>query len=199
MDEILKTLLLFGISNKLEQAHFLAQAAHESAGFKKFIENSNYRFARAKDIWPSRRAVIETKQAELGAKDMDLCPQPWLFNTVYGSRMGNDDNGINDNDGYDYRGGGIFMLTGRSNYLSFLNWLHRQGKYLNINIQTVDEFVRSQDGAVISAIWFWLANNIGALARQDNIIDVTKKINGGLIGIDERVKLLNKYKALLGV
>lgn len=199
MKEILKTLLLFGISNKLEQAHFLAQADHESAGFTKFAESGNYRFARAKQIWPTRKQAIEAKQKEIGANDSDYCPQPWLFNTVYGGRMGNEDNGISDNDGFDYRGGGIFMITGTDNYLSFLNWLHRQGKYLNLTLQTIDDFVRTAEGATISAIWFWLANNIGKLARQDDIVSVSKKINGGTIGLEERKKLLDKYKSLLGV
>lgn len=188
----------FGITSKLEQAHFLGQADHESAGFTKFSEGANYRFGRAKAIWPSRKAAIEAKQRETGAKDTDFCPQPWLFNTVYGSRMGNEKNGTNDNDGFDYRGGGIFQLTGTDNHRAFLNWLHSRGQYLSLNLSTVDEFVKSPEGAVISALWYWLANGIGRWAREDNITKVSVAINGGTIGIEERQKLTEKYKKLLG-
>lgn len=154
-DLVIRELNQYGITNKLEQAHFLAQADHESAGFTKLSEGTKYRFGRAKVIWPSRKAVIQAKQDELKAKDDDFCPQPWLFNTVYGNRMGNEKNGTDDNDGFDYRGGGIFQLTGTDNHLAFMNWLHKSGKYLDLTLDKVDEFVKSEEGAIISAIWFW--------------------------------------------
>lgn len=189
----------YGITNKLEQAHFLAQVDHESAGFTKLSEGTKYRFGRAKVIWPSRKAVIQAKQDELKAKDDDFCPQPWLFNTVYGSRMGNEKNGTDDNDGFDYRGGGIFQLTGKDNYLAFMNWLHKSGKYLDLTLDKVDEFVKSEEGAILSAIWFWQLNSIGVAARADNVTKVSIAINGGTIGLEERQKLTEKYKKELGV
>lgn len=187
----------FGITNKLEIAHFLAQADHESGGFTKLSEGAKYRFGRAKAIWPSRKSKIQAKQDELKAKDDEFCPQPWLFNLVYGARMGNQLNGVLDNDGYDYRGGGIFQLTGKENHLNFLNWLNKQGKYLGLTIDSVDEFVKSEDGAIISAIWFWQANSIGAAARSDNVTKVSTAINGGTIGLSERLKLTEEYKKIL--
>ena len=183
----------------MEQAHFLAQADHESAGFTKLSEGTKYRFGRAKVIWPSRKVLIQAKQDELKAKDDDFCPQPWLFNTVYGSRMGNEKNGTNDNDGFDYRGGGIFQLTGKDNHLAFMNWLHKSGRYLNLTIDIVDEFVKSEEGAILSAIWFWQVNSIGVAARADNVTRVSIAINGGTIGLEERQKLTEKYKKELGV
>jgi len=198
-DTIITKLKEFGITDKLEQAHFLAQADHESAGFTKLSEGTKYRFGRAKVIWPSRKVVIQAKQDELKAKDDEFCPQPWLFNTVYGSRMGNEKNGTNDNDGFDFRGGGIFQLTGTDNYLAFMNWLHRQGKHLGLTLQTIDEFVKSKEGAIISAVWFWQANGIGAAARADNAKKVSVAINGGTIGLEDRLKLTEKYKGVLGL
>lgn len=197
-NSIINILNQYGITNKLEQAHFLAQAEHESAGFTKLSEGINYRFGRAKRIWPARKSAIQAKQDELKASDNDFCPQPWLFNTVYGGRMGNEKNGSNDNDGFDYCGGGIFQLTGKDNHLAFLNWLHKNGKYLNLTLDNVDEFVKSEEGAIISAIWFWQANSIGALARADNVTKVSVAINGGTIGLEERQKLTEKYKKELG-
>lgn len=196
---IIQQLNTFGITNKLEQAHFLAQADHESAGFTKLSEGTKYRFGRAKVIWTKRKAAIQAKQDELKANDDDFCPQPWLFNTVYGGRMGNEKNGTNDNDGFDYCGGGIFQLTGTDNHLSFMNWLHKNGKYLSLTLDKVDEFVKSEEGAIISAIWFWQANSIGISARADNITKVSVAINGGTIGLEERLELTEKYKKLLGV
>jgi putative chitinase len=199
VSEIIKQLTSFGIINKLEHAHFLGQADHESAGFTKLSEGTKYRFGRAKVIWPNRKSVIKAKQDELKASDNDFCPQPWLFNTVYGSRMGNEKNGTNDNDGYDYRGGGILQLTGTDNHLAFMNWLHKNGKYLSLTLDKVDEFVKSEEGAIISAIWFWQANGIGSAARADNITKVNIAINGGTIGLEERRELTEKYKKELGV
>ena len=198
-DTVLQKLNEFGITNKLEQAHFLAQADHESGGFTKLSEGTKYRFGRAKVIWPTRKSVIQAKQDELKAKDDEFCPQPWLFNTVYGSRMGNEKNGTNDNDGFDFRGGGIFQLTGKDNHLSFLNWLNKQGKHLGLTIDSVDEFVKSEEGAIISAIWFWQSNGIGAAARADNAKKVSVAINGGTIGLGDRLKLTEKYKKVLSV
>lgn len=195
--QIIDKLNQFDITNKLEQAHFLAQAAHESADFTSLSEGTKYRFSRAKFIWPSRKSVIQAKQDELKAKDDDFCPQPWLFNEVYGSRMGNETNGTNDNDGFDYRGGGIFQLTGKANYLSFLHWLRSKKLHLDLTPETIDEFVKSEEGAILSAICYWKSKSIGAAARDDNITKVTIAINGGTIGLEERLKLTEKYKKLL--
>ena len=113
--------------------------------------------------------------------------------------MGNERNGTNDNDGFDYRGGGIFQLTGTDNHLAFMNWLHKNGKYLSLTLDKVDEFVKSKEGAILSAIWFWQANGIGSAARADNITKVSIAINGGTIGLEERLELTEKYKKELGV
>ena len=199
IDNILNTLNSSGISNKLEQAHFLGQADHESGGFTKLSEGTGYRFGRAKIIWPSRKDAISAKQKELKAADNDFCPQPWLFNTVYGSRMGNEKNGTGDNDGFDYRGAGLFQLTGTENYQLFLNWLHSINTHKELNINSIDDFVRTDEGAILSAIWYWKSKNLSVLALKDDITGITKKINGGTIGLDERKSLVDKYKKYLHI
>lgn len=203
---IINELNKHGITNKLEQAHLLAQCDHESAGFTKLAEGTKYRFKTARATFcgnlkliehQRRLAEINKKQLEIKAKDDDFCPQPWLFNLVYGSRMGNEKNGTNDNDGADYAGAGLLQLTGRDNYLAFLSFANMNGHKLTID--TVDDFVRTPQGAILSAIWFWTKNAVGELARKDDVVAVSKKINGGVIGINERKALTAKYKKLLGV
>lgn len=198
-EQIITQLEAHGITDKLEIASFLAQCHHESAGFTKLSEGTKYRFGRAKIIWASRKAVIQAKQDELKAKDDDFCPQPWLFNTVYGDRMANQDNGTNDDDGYEYRGSGLIQTTGKANHLDFMNYLHRQGKQLHLTPDTIDDFIRTEAGAIESAIYFWQKNRIGVLARNDDVLAVTKKVNGGLNGKDERIELTKKYKKELGI
>lgn len=210
---IISELQKFGITNKLEQAYFLAQTDHESGGFKKFVEGHNYRYFSARTIFcpnannpksksqkehQRRLALINEMQKKMNHKDSDFVPQPFLFNTVYGSRMGNETNGVADDDGFEYRGGGLIQLTGKSNYQNFLNWLHKQGKCLDITIETIDDFVRTIEGAIISAIWFWQSNDCGASARADNITANTIKINGGTIGLEDRQAKVEKYKRALG-
>lgn len=204
----------FGITNKLELAHMLGNFSVETQQFTKFAEDINYRYKTARATFclqanntasksyaehKRRLTAINLKQHELMAHDSDFVPQPWLFNLVYGSRMGNEDNGINDNDGFDYRGGGVSHLTGIDNHLSFLNWLHKQGKHLGLTVNQVDEFVKSEEGAYISGIWFWLNNNIGVLARKNDYVGVCHAINGGENGLKERIAETDKYKKLLGV
>lgn len=195
MAQVIKKLEEFGITNKLEQAHFLAQASHESQNFTKFKEGENYRFKRAKIIWSTRADIIELKQFSLEKSDEDFCPQPWLFNTMYGNRMGNTDL----NDGYNFRGRGIFQLTGKFNYKRFNEWLYIQNKSLKLPLEDACKFVETENGAILSAIFFWLTNKIGVVARADNLISVCKIINGGVIGLDKRKKELTRFKKLLNI
>jgi putative chitinase len=198
--DIIQILEKNGITNKLIQAHFLTQVEHESAGFTKLSENPQYRFARAKQIWASRINQINELQKKYNLSDNDFAPQPELFNAVYGSRMGNEKNGINDNDGFVFRGRGFLQLTGKNNYEEFLKWLHSKNQKTNItNVYDVLEYVQTHEGAILSALWFWHKNNLNFFALKDKLTDIIRRINGGLIGIEERKKLLNKYKKILGI
>lgn len=194
--KIIKLLKENGITNKLEISMFLAQMSHESGEFVKLSESLNYSPAGLMATWPKRF----TKQIaeKLGRTKEHPANQVAIANLVYGSRMGNEKNGTQDNDGYEYRGGGYMQLTGYDNYAAFLKWLQSKGMAGNLTIDTVDDFVRTPDGAIISALFFWITNKCGAPALRDDIVGVTKIINGGVIGLDDRKAKLAKYKAALG-
>ncbi len=201
---ILEQLIKCNISSPLEQAHFLAQCEHESANFKHLSESSNYRYKSAKLIFAKYKAQIEAKQSEERATDDSFCPQPWLFDLVYGARMGNQLNGTDDHDGFNFRGGGLLQLTGKDNYAKFLEFANARGHKLSVD--EIAEFTRTEAGAVLSAIWYWQINKIGKFALQDDAVAVSKLINCGsihkpdssVIGLEERIKATAKYKLLLG-
>ncbi|HRG62684.1 MAG TPA: hypothetical protein PLP75_06640 [Burkholderiales bacterium] len=202
---ILKQLINCNISSPLEQAHFLAQCEHESANFRHLSESSNYRYKSAKLVFAKYKAQIEAKQSEEYAADDSFCPQPWLFDLVYGSRMGNQLDGINDHDGFNFRGGGLLQLTGKDNYAKFLEFANAHGHNLSMN--EIAEFTRSDEGAILSAIWYWQINKIGEFALLDDVTAVSKLINCGsihkpdssVIGLAERANATTKYKQLLGL
>jgi putative chitinase len=202
---ILKQLISCNISSPLEQAHFLAQCEHESANFKHLSESSNYRYKSAKLVFARYKAQIEAKQQEEHAADDGFCPQPWLFDLVYGTRMGNQLDGTSDHDGFNFRGGGLLQLTGKDNYAKFLEFANTHGYSLTLGETT--EFTRSDEGAILSAIWYWQINQIGQFALLDDVVSVSKLINCGsihkpdssVIGLAERISATAKYKQLLGL
>lgn len=194
--EVIAKAISFGITSKLEQAHLLGQLEHESGGFTKLTENLNYSADALVKLWKKR--FTPELAAKVGRTATHAADQVAIANILYGSRMGNEKNGIQDNDGYEYRGGGYMQLTGYDNYAAFLKWLQSKGVAGNLTIDTVDDFVRTSDGAIISALFFWITNKCGALALKDDIVGVTKIINGGVIGLDDRKAKLAKYKAALG-
>lgn len=166
-------------------AHFLAQTDHESCNFTKFKESENYRYKTAKIVFKKYIALIESKQNELKDNDNDFIPQPYFFNVVYSNRMGN-----NNEEGYKFRGRGLIQLTGKYNYQQF-------AKYKNMELEQVIKYLETEDGIIESSIWFWNINNLNELAIKNDINGITKKINGGLNGINERIKLLDKYKKII--
>lgn len=206
-DQIIQLLKQYGITNQLEQAHFLGQCAVESANFNTLTENPNYRYSTALKVFPTYKTQIQALQKKYNKGANDFVAQPEFFNIVYGARMGNQLNGTNDNDGWDYRGGGLLQLTGINNYKAFLMWLHGRGQYTNLTIDTIDDFVRTPIGATLSAIWYWLANGVGSYARSDNIQAVSKLINVGNIkasisavnGFNERIIKTNYFKRQFGL
>lgn len=169
----------FGIETKVQQAQFLAQCCHESQHFKRVTENLNYSAEGLMRTWPSRfpNKAIADKYAY----------SPILIgNKVYASRMGN---GAEDTgDGYRYRGRGIIMVTGKDNYLQC-------GLALKIDLIRNPDLLATTTYAALSGAWFWSKNNLNTLA--DNTEAVTRKINGGVIGLAERKALFEKALAVL--
>ena len=104
--------------------------------------------------------------------------------------MGNGDE--ESGDGYKFRGRGLIQLTGKSNYSSM-------AKDLGVELEDLVQHLHTPDGCVESAAWFWHKNGINKLAEQDDVVAVTKKVNGGTIGLTERTKNTEKFKQVLGV
>lgn len=162
-----------GCITKAQQAMFLAQCGHESAGFTLFVENLNYREATLLAVFPKYFNSTNVKQY-LGNPEK-------IANRAYANRLGNGTEASGD--GFKYRGRGLIQLTGKVNYVAFEKWLGRD--------ITADEVGQDLDLIVKTGVWYWLNRR---LADYHSVTTVTKLINGGLNGLADREK---KYNALL--
>ncbi len=159
-------------------AGFLSQIAHESAGLTRLTENLNYTAERLMAVWPRRFPSIEF------AKQYGRNPEK-IANLVYASRMGNGDEASGE--GWKYRGRGLKQLTGKSNYAACSKALG-------------EDFVNDPDrllmpvNAALSAGWFWSENGLNRFADADDFVGMTKRINGGTIGLEDRQA---RYKRIL--
>ena len=166
---------MYEITTERRVAHFLSQCAHESANFKRLEENLNY---SAKAL----RAVFGRYFGDAPKRDADeYHRQPEMIaNYVYMDefrkyKMGN----IYDGDGWLFRGRGLKQLTGRDNYTKF-------GESIGMTAEEAAEYVQSFNGSIQSACWFWDTNNLNDIADGDNVKLMTKKINCGSIGLEDR-------------
>ena len=164
-------------------AGFLAQIAHESAGLTLLTENLNYSAERLMAIWPRRFPTIEF------ARQYGRNPEK-IANLVYANRMGNGDEASGD--GFKYRGRGLIQLTGKTNYTWF-------AASLEISPEEAAEYTQTFEGAAQSACWFWETNKLNNEADKGDIKTMTRKINGGFIGLDDRIKHYNHALHVLGV
>lgn len=160
-------------------ALFFGQVCHESRDFKLKEENLNYSRARLLEVFP--KYFNKSNVDEYANK-----PER-IGNKVYGGRMGNNTSG----DGYYFRGRGAIQLTGRNNYKNFENWLVSKGLCKANDIMLNPDLVW-KDFYIESAIWFFDANNLWNIT---DITTLTKRINGGTNGLQDRINRTNKYKA----
>lgn len=167
----------YGINdNPLRLAHFMAQVLHETGGLTIVIENMNYRAERIVVVWPSRFATV--------ADAMPFAHNPpALANKVYGGRMGN----VNPGDGWKFIGRGLLQLTGRESYT-------RIGQVLGIPLADNPDLAFSSQSCLQIACEEWKANNCNPAADADNIVRVTRAINGGTTGLASRRDWLAKTK-----
>jgi putative chitinase len=184
----------FGINTERQVAAWIAQCAHESAGFKMLAENLNYSADTMAVVWPSRFAVLgpDKKPVKVKGKNqpnkfaLALHRQPEMIaNTVYANRMANGN--IESGDGWRHRGMGLKQLTGKDNQ-------KRCGDALGMDFIKNPELLLTPEGASLSAAWFWSVNKCGPIADSGDFVALTKKINGGTIGLEDRQK---RYKAVL--
>jgi putative chitinase len=172
----------YEINSTLRIAAFLAQCIHESGGFIFLTENLNYKAESLMRVWPRHFPTLEI------AKSYERNPQK-IANKAYANRMGNGDE--NSGDGWRYCGRGLIQLTGKSNYQAFADSIETP-------LQDIPEYLQTFEGAVQSACWFWETNNLNALADKKDILGLTKKINGGTIGLDDRIKHYEHALHVLG-
>jgi len=156
-------------------AAFIAQCAHESGGFTALKENLNYRAETLRKIFPKYFSNDEI------AKQYASMPnkQEAIANKVYASRMGNGDEASGD--GFRYCGRGLIQLTGKSNYQAFADSIETP-------VEQVPEYLATFEGAAQSACWFWESNNLNKWADTGDIKELTRRINGGYIGLEDRIK-----------
>lgn len=153
-------------------AAFLAQCAHESGEFRILKENLNYKAESLRKVFP--KYFPNDALAQQYAHNQEA-----IANRVYGNRMGNGDEASGD--GFRYCGRGLIQLTGKDNYTAF-------AESLEIPVEDVPEYLGTFEGAVQSACWFWETNDLNKWADKNDITTLTKKINGGTIGLDDRKK-----------
>lgn len=170
--------LSFGIVSSLRRAHFFAQCAHESASFNVTSENLNYSQEGLQKVFP--KYFPDSNIAWRYARQ----PQA-IANRVYASRMGNGPE--SSGDGWKYRGAGYIQLTGRNNQEAF-------AKAAGIDLNAVGDYLRTPVGAMHSACWFWAQNGLNQLSEADDLRAVTKRVNGGFNGLDDRAKYLKLAK-----
>jgi len=163
-------------------AGFMAQAAHESNNFNVIEENLYY---GAKGLEKTFSKYFS--KAGRNANDYAMNPEK-IANVVYASRMGNGNTASGD--GYKFRGRGIIQLTGKNNYATF-------GSSINKTADEVVDYLETIEGAVESACWFWNYRNINAAADSNNIIQMTKLVNGGTNGLTERTNNYNRNLKIL--
>lgn len=167
------------VTTVLRVAHFLAQCGHESNGFTVLAENLNYGAEGLRKIFPKYfpDIVEATKYARNPQK---------IANKVYANRMGNGSEASGE--GYKYRGRGLIQLTGKTNYTLASTAIFNDKRL----VDNPDLVSNDKEVALKTALWFWNTNGLNILADKNDITAVTKRINGGTIGLEHRTELTNK-------
>lgn len=189
IDAVVATCQEFEIDTPQRIAGFLAQTSHESGGYTMLSENLNYRAATLAACWPNRFAVLgaDKKPVKENGKLVptavanSIAGKPELIaNLVYSSRMGNGP--AESGEGWAFRGRGLKQLTGKFNY-------EKCGSGLGVNLVANPDLLLEPMFAARSAGWFWKANSLSTFADAGDIKGMTKKINGGFIGLEQRQAL----------
>ena len=173
----------FNIDNINRVASFLSQCAHESREFNVMNENLNYRAASLIAVWPSH---FDTTNADAYAHQPEK-----IANRAYANRMGNGDEASGD--GWKYHGRGPIQITGKANYA-----VCSQAIFADDRLVTTPELLATDmDSAIRSACWYWVSRNLNVPSDAGDVVTVTKKINGGEVGLDDRIKRFTAAVAIL--
>jgi putative chitinase len=171
----------YDISTPARMAAFIAQTAHESGGYTALHENLNYQAASLCRVWPSH--------FNAGNADQYAHNPERIANRAYSGRMGNGDEASGD--GWRFCGRGLIQLTGKSNYQAFAD-------SVQMSIDDVPAYLQTFEGAIQSACFFWENTNLNAVADTGDIEHMTKIINGGTLGLEDRTARYNHALQVLG-
>jgi len=171
VDALNATFERFSIDTPVRQASFIGQCGHECGNFRILEENLNYRAEALQKLWPKR---FDAAKAQMCARN-----PKHIANTVYSSRMGNRDEASGD--GYRFRGRGCIQLTGHANY-------YHAGQALGVDFVMEPDLVATPMYAALTAGWFWNTHKLNQFADVRDFKTMTKKINGGFIGLEDRIK-----------
>ena len=174
------TIEKYAINTPARIASFLAQIGHESNGLITRMENLNY---STQGLLSTFKKYFDEASAQIYARHPER-----IANKVYASRMGNGDE--SSGDGWKYRGRGLIQITGHDNYSHLAT-------DLNMKIEDAVVYLESVDGAAMSAGWFWDKNKLNPLADIEDIESITRKINGGLNGLEDRKRIYQLAKSVL--
>jgi putative chitinase len=172
----------YEINTPLRVAHFVAQCAHESGNFVFIKENLNYRAESLTKTWPRLFPTMEI------ARQYEKQPER-IANRAYGNRMGNGDEASGD--GWRYCGRGLIQLTGKDNYTFFAG-------SLGISVEDAADYLATFEGAAQSACWYWEQNNLNRFADANDAKGLTRAINGGYLGLEDRIKHTQHALHVLG-
>jgi len=172
LEPLLETFAKFGITTAYQQAGFIGQCLHES-GFKTLVENLNYSKEGLVKTWPSRFTTAT-------AAPYHRNPER-IANRVYADRLGNGSEASGE--GWKYRGRGLIQLTGKANYRACAD-------ALGVDLVAKPELVAEAKYACLSAGWFWNKNNLNLYCDNQDWVGLTRRINGGTIGLDHRIQMI---------
>ena len=175
----------YEINTSRRIAAFIAQCSHESANFTALKENLNYRWQTLRKLFPKYFTTDELAQQYASLPNQ----QEAIANRIYGGRMGNGPEETGD--GFRFCGRGLIQLTGKQNYTWF-------AASLGITVEEASEYLQTFEGAAQSACWFWETNKLNQWADAGDMVTLTKRINGGTIGLDDRIKHYEHALHVLG-
>ena len=187
-DALVDIMPKYGITTERRVAHFLSQCAHESNNFKSLEENLNYSAKSLKAVFGRYFGPAPKRDADEYHRKPEMIANYVYMDEFRKYKMGN----VNEGDGWLFRGRGLKQLTGRHNYTKF-------GESVDMTAEEAAAYVSTEKGAVESACWFWDTNNLNDIADGDDVKRMTKKINGGSIGLDDRKKRYANAMEVLGM
>ena len=181
--ELSATLPSYDIVTKKRIAGFISQCAHESIEFNVLQENLNYSAQGLRKIFPKYFPDDHTAWR--------YARQPkWIASRVYGGRMGN--GGEKTMDGWTYRGRGVIQLTGKNNYLAFSLAIFGDDRLLSD-----PDMILNPTYALLSALWYWERNKLNRFCDKEDLVGLTRAINGGRIGLQHRIELYERAMRIL--